>query len=73
MQIVVGVDGSVEQSSTRLAASEAVLRGCGLRITHVIQPWPTTPSVLAPIPLIRTDELEEAVQHFIGTRRFPSS
>jgi nucleotide-binding universal stress UspA family protein len=67
-QIVVGVDGSDEsQRALDWAANEAALRGCRLRVVQVIQPWPITPSVLAPIPLIETDELAEAVRHFIGS------
>lgn len=67
-QIVVGVDGSDEsQWALDWAANEAVLRGCRLRVAHVIQPWPITPSVSAPIPLIEPDVLEEAARHFIGS------
>lgn len=50
MQIVVGVDGSDESGrALDWAANEAVLRGCELSVVHVMQPWPITSGVAAPL------------------------
>ncbi|MFF5504626.1 universal stress protein [Streptomyces roseolus] len=45
--IVVGVDGTEEaESAARWAASEAVLRGTGVRLTYAREMWPGPPALL---------------------------